>query len=180
MPRPLNPFSVVARPPWNDNCRMHFKLISTIAVIGSLALSGCADSSNDEADQATSETADSQTQSPAATGDSSEKTETSDEAKKSKLTLKTDSDTVTIEPTDVYCSGEPGTIDHIIGKTNNELPLVKVEKTEFVMVKTGHGRPYKANGPNGIDYKDTSVTFDGTKIGTAVLNGTMTCTKWES
>lgn len=159
---------------------MHFKPSTTIAIIGLLALCGCADSSNGDADQATSEAEESQTQSSPATGASSEAPEASDEAKESKLTLKTDSDKVMIEPTDVYCSGDPGNIDHIIGKTNNELPLVKVEKKEFVMVKTGHGRPYKANRPNGIDYGDRSVSFDGTKVGSAVLNGTMTCTKWES
>lgn len=167
--------------------------MSTIAVIGLLALSGCAGSSNDDTDQSTSEAEASQTQSPVPTeesatseteqtespAESSSDSETSKNPKKSKLTLSTDSDEVTIEPTDVYCSGSPGNIDHIIGKTNDELPLVKAEKTKFVMVKTGHGRPYKANGPNGIDYGDKSVSFDETKVGTAVLNGTMACTEWE-
>lgn len=93
--------------------------------------------------------------------------------------MSTDSEKVTIKPTDVYCSGDPGNIRHIIGKTDNELPLIKVEKSEFVLVKTGHGRPYKAKEPNGIDYGDNSVSFDETEVGSAVLNGSMTCTEWE-
>ncbi|GAA1936970.1 hypothetical protein GCM10009689_16770 [Brevibacterium antiquum] len=177
---------------------MHFKSISTLAVIGLLSMSGCADSANNRAaEKATSEAESTQAQSPAPTGeaggnsDSSEAERTevptesasdskpSDAAKGSKVTLSTDSEKVAIEPTDVYCSGEPGSIRHIIGKTNNEVPLIKVEKTEFVMVKTGHGRPYKSKGPNGIHYGENSVSFDGTEVGSAVLSGSMTCTKWQ-
>ena len=47
------------------------------------------------------------------------------------------------------------------------------------MVKVGQGRPFKANRPKGVDIGDESVTFDGTELGTAVLDGTMTCTDWE-
>src|SRR5699024_5291520 len=59
--------------------------------------------------------------------ETAEASETADETEDSKLTLDTGEKTVTIEPTDVYCSGEPGSLRHIIGKTNNELPLVKAE-----------------------------------------------------
>lgn len=199
MPRPLRPFLVFVQKLQHDNCNMHFKSISTLAVIGLLSLSGCTDSANnDAADEAASEAENTQTQSPAPAGeagansDSSETKRTeaptesssdakpSDAAKGSTVTLSTASEKVAIEPTDVYCSGEPGSISHIIGKTNNELPLIKVEKTEFVMVKTGHGRPYKTNGPNGIHYGENSVSFDGTEVGSAVLSGSMTCTEWEN
>ncbi|HCG55532.1 MULTISPECIES: hypothetical protein [Brevibacterium] len=79
----------------------------------------------------------------------------------------------------MYCSGEPGNIHHIIGKTNNQPPLVKAEKSDFAMVKTGHGKPFKANQPKGVSYTDDGVSFDETALGSAVLNGTMTCTQWE-
>lgn len=95
------------------------------------------------------------------------------------VTVSAGSKTIEIEPTDVYCSGRPGHIHHIIGKTNNRLPLVKAEETHFAMAKIGHGRPYKAGDPNGVRYGKNSVTFNDTTLGSAVMNGTMTCTAWE-
>lgn len=179
---------------------MRIRSITTVAFAGLLALSGCSGSASDDSEQSQSEQSQSeasQSESPEAsdqsqsgqapTDDSDEDSEDSgaddsespDESADSKLTLDTGEKTITIEPTDVYCSGEPGSLHHIIGKTNNELPLVKAEGTDFVMVKVGQGRPYKANNPSGVDVGDESVTFDGTEVGSATLDGTMTCTDWE-
>ncbi|MCU4298388.1 hypothetical protein D3I60_15130 [Brevibacterium permense] len=168
--------------------------ITTIAIAGLLALSGCSganetdesrpddsashntDSAPNESTSATTGDADEPAEAP---DDSSEVgTTAADDSAVSTLTLDTGEKTVTIEPTDVYCSGEPGKLHHIIGKTDNELPLVKTEGTDFVMVKVGQGRPYKTNNPKGIAIGDESVTFDGTELGSATLDGTMTCTDW--
>src|SRR5699024_4989948 len=116
---------------------MRTRTIPTIAIAGLLALSGC--SGSDEAEQPATEAAqgaETVDQSEQASDESedaddesetAEASETADETEDSKLTLDTGEKTVTIEPTDVYCSGEPGSLRHIIGKTNNELPLVKAE-----------------------------------------------------
>src|SRR5699024_9732035 len=171
----------------------------TIAIAGLLALSGCSSSGSDEAEQPATEdaqgaeTVDQSQQAPEESKDADDETEDAeddgsetvkasdpaDESEDSKLTVTTGGRTVTIRPTDVYCSGEPGNLHHIIGKTNNELPLVKAEGSDFVMVKIGQGKPYKANQPSGVDFGDESVTFDGTEVGSATLDGTMTCTDWE-
>ena len=178
---------------------MRTRTIPTIAIAGLLALSGC--SGSDEAEQPAtedaqgaetvhqseqasdeSEDADDGSEDAEDADDESETAEASepaDETEDSKLTLDTGEKTVTIEPTDVYCSGEPGSLRHIIGKTNNELPLVKAEGSDFVMVKIGQGKPYKTDQPSGVDFGDESVTFDGTEVGSATLDGTMTCTDWE-
>ncbi|MFE1083332.1 MULTISPECIES: hypothetical protein [Brevibacterium] len=174
---------------------MRTRSITTIAIAGMLALSGCSgangtdepqtddSSSQDTAsapNESTSATTDDADESAEDPDDSSEEgSPTADDSADSTLTLDTGEKTVTIEPTAVYCSGEPGSLQHIIGKTDNELPLVKAEGTDFVMVKVGQGRPYKANNPKGIAIGDESVTFDGTELGSATLDGTMTCTDWE-
>ncbi|WP_152349119.1 hypothetical protein [Brevibacterium sp. CFH 10365] len=131
---------------------MRTRSITAAAFAGLLALGGCSGSASDESPDASADTG---------------------------LTLDTGGKTVTIEPTDVYCSGKPGSLRHIIGKTDNELPLVKAEGTDFVMVKVGEGRPYETNSPKGVNVGDESVTFDGTELGSATLDGTMTCTDWE-
>ena len=165
---------------------MRTRTIPTIAIAGLLALSGC--SGSDEAEQPATEDAqgaETVDQSEQASDDADDESETAeasepaDETKDSKLTVKTGAKTITIHPTDVYCSGEPGSLRHIIGKTNNELPLVKAEGSDFVMVKIGQGKPYKTDQPSGVDFGDESVTFDGTEVGSATLDGTMTCTDWE-
>lgn len=109
-----------------------------------------------------------------------EPTEDGDAAADSELVLTVAGDEQVLEPTDVYCSGDVGNIRHIIGKTNNQLPIVEAKGTEFAMVKTGPGKPYRMPQPAGISYGEDSVTFDGTELGAgAVLDGTMTCTAWE-
>jgi len=176
---------------------MRTRTIPTIAIAGLLALSGCSGSDEaeqpatedaqgaetvDQSEQASDESENADDGSEDAEDDESETVEASDpadETEDSKLTLDTGEKTVTIEPTDVYCSGEPGNLRHIIGKTNNELPLVKAEGSDFVMVKIGQGKPYKTDQPGGVDFGDESVTFDGTEVGSATLDGTMTCTDWE-
>lgn len=97
----------------------------------------------------------------------------------SRLTLTVNGEKTALEPTDVYCSGNPGNIHHIIGKTNNGLPLIEADGEHFAMVKTGHRRPYKAESPSGVDYGKDRVTFSGTSLGQATLDGTMVCTEWE-
>lgn len=88
-------------------------------------------------------------------------------------------DTV-ITPHQVYCSGEEGGIRHIIGKTNNQPPLIEATPDEFAMVKlTQEGAPYKAEKPEGITFSDTSASFDGTVLGDATVDGTLVCTVWE-
>src|SRR5699024_10381842 len=192
-------FSPSATPLLADNGDMRTRTIPTIAIAGLLALSGC--SGSDEAEQPATEDAqgtETVDQSEQASDESedtddgcedaddavdesetAEASEPADETEDSKLTLDTGEKTVTIEPTDVYCSGAPGSLRHIIGKTNNELPLVKAEGSDFVMVKIGQGKPYKTDQPSGVDFGDKSVTFDGTEVGSATLDGTMTCTDWE-
>ncbi|GAB3562454.1 hypothetical protein [Spelaeicoccus albus] len=97
----------------------------------------------------------------------------------SKVTVRVGTKTTTVKPTDVYCSGRPGHVRHIIGKTDHGLPLIKAEGTHFVMAKTGHGRPYKSGNPSGIHYGKDRVVFKKTRLGPATLNGTMVCTSWE-
>jgi len=167
---------------------MRFRWISAVALAGLVVLSGCSSAASDDSEQPRTE--DTQSQSPQGAEDAStepaptgpaptEDSESTDGSAEAKLTLDTGEQTVTIEPTDVYCSGEVGALQHIIGKTNDELPLVEAEGNHFVMVKVGQGRPYKADDPNGVVIGDDSVTFDGTRLGSATLEGTMTCTAWE-
>src|SRR5699024_7547568 len=111
--------------------------------------------------------------------ETAEASEPADESEDAKLSAKTGAKTVTIGPPDASCAGERGRLRHIIGKTNTELRLVKAGGSDFVMVKSGEGKPYKADQPSGVDFGDESVTFDGTEVGSATLDGTMTCTDWE-
>ncbi|QZY51941.1 hypothetical protein [Leucobacter tenebrionis] len=161
---------------------MRFRWISAAALAGLLALSGCSGSASNDSEQPRTEDTQSQsrqaaedTAGAAPTGDP----ESDDDSAEPKLVLDTGEKTVIIEPTDVYCSGEVGKLQHIIGKTNNGLPLVEAEGDRFVMVKIEQGRPYKANDPDGVAVGDDSVTFDRTRLGSATLEGTMTCTAWE-
>lgn len=86
----------------------------------------------------------------------------------------------TLDLTNVYCDGSPDNIENIIGKTNNQPPLLKVTGDHFAMLKLQkQGAPEKANSPSGLSYGPESVTFSDTTIGSAVVNGTMTCTDWD-
>lgn len=174
--------------------------IPAIAAAAVLVLTGCSGGSNDESDSAADGAGNESSESTAAgqhtdkgsptstesddtDGDDADSddadSDDADDDADTELTLTVGGDDTTIEPTDVYCSGSEGNIHHIIGKTNDGLPLVKAEDTHFAMVKTGHQRPYKAESPSGIDYGKDRVTFDDTSLGSATLNGTMTCTEWE-
>ncbi len=96
------------------------------------------------------------------------------------LTVTLDGEKNTLDLTDVYCDGAPGSLEHAIGKTDNQPPLVEVAADGFVMVKVHRqGPPEKADSPAGVTIADESVTFDDAKIGGAVLSGTMTCTSWD-
>ncbi len=84
-----------------------------------------------------------------------------------------------ITPTEVYCAGQPGTISHIVGKTNQRPPLVEADGKRLVMVKVGNDRPFKTLSPTGVSYTRTAVSFDQVDVGGGVLTGTMTCTSFE-
>lgn len=97
----------------------------------------------------------------------------------SKLVLTLGGKQQDITPTDVYCSGKPGRIRHIIGKTNQRPPLVEANGKRFVLVKVGSGKPFKAQSPTGVSYTKTAVTFTDVDLRGATLSGTMTCTVFE-
>ena len=98
----------------------------------------------------------------------------------SSVTVDLGGDTTVVEPTDVYCSGEPGDIEHIIGKTDNQLPLIEVSGSHFAMVKLDQrGAPEKTQDPQDISYGEDWVTFTDATVGSATLDGSMVCTDWE-
>lgn len=109
------------------------------------------------------------------------KSKTDSAPKSSKVTVALNGQEKVVEPTDVYCSGSPGNIEHIIGKVNNQIPLIKVAgDSEFAMVKLQRqGPPEKADSPSNISFGQEWITFKDTKIGSATLNGSMVCTQWE-
>lgn len=90
-----------------------------------------------------------------------------------------DEDTEDITFTDVYCSGSSGDIQNIIGKVNNQPPLLKVSGSDHVMLKMGHEQPYTAQVSNGLTLEDESVTFDEASVSGATIDGTMECTSWD-
>ena len=86
-------------------------------------------------------------------------------------------DTTTVTPTEVYCSDEPGRVRHLVAKTNHQLPLIKVEGTHFAMVKLDQrGAPDKTNRPSGVSLGNDSVEFDHARVGSATLDGKLSCT----
>lgn len=87
-----------------------------------------------------------------------------------------DGDTEDITFTDVYCSGPSGDIQNMIGKVNNQPPLLKVSGSDQVMLKMGQEQPYTAQVSDGLTLDDESVTFDEVSVSGAVINGTMECT----
>ncbi|WP_114855617.1 hypothetical protein [Brachybacterium sp. YJGR34] len=94
------------------------------------------------------------------------------------LTLTTSEGTTTLALTEVRCSGAPGEIRHLIGTSDDQPPLVELTPGEFVMVKLGQERPYRATDPGGVALGQDGVTFAGTTVGGATLDGTVTCTRW--
>ena len=102
------------------------------------------------------------------------------EPTRSRITVTVDGTGTDINPDKVYCSGEEGNIRHIIGKTNDQPPLVEATPGEFAMVKTQEqGAPYKAENTTGITFGDTSATFDNVTMGAATVSGDLVCTDWE-
>ena len=95
------------------------------------------------------------------------------------VNLSIDEDTEEITFTDVYCSGSSGDIQNIIGKVDNEHPLLKVSGSDRVMLKMGHEQPYTAQVSDGLAFDDESVTFDEVSVSGAVIDGTMECTSWD-
>lgn len=98
----------------------------------------------------------------------------------SRVTVDLGGDSTVVQPTDVYCSGQPGDIEHIIGKTDNQLPLIEVSGSHFAMVKLDQrGAPEKTENPQGISFGEDWVTFSDATVGSATLDGSMVCTAWE-
>lgn len=123
--------------------------------------------------------------SPQSTGSTTKKTAVSPApespaAAKTGLSLTVGGKRQSLAPTDVYCSGRPGSIRRSVGKTSNRPPIIEVEGKRFVLVKTGRGAPYKAKSPTGVSYQRDGVTFQKVAVGSAVLDGVMACTKYEN
>ena len=95
------------------------------------------------------------------------------------VTVTLDGETEDITFTDAYCSGPSGDISNIIGKVNNQPPLLKVSGSDHVMLKMGHEQPYTAQVSDGLTIDDDSVTFDEVSASGAVIDGTMECTSWD-
>lgn len=132
----------------------------------------------DTATPAPTEEADEPTNEP--TPEESSSPEASESPDDTGLAVTVGGERTTLDLTDVYCDGSPGDLRHAVGKTHNAPPLVKVEDDGFVMVKLQRqGPPEKADSPEGVTIGDESVTFDDTRVGEAVLSGTMTCTAWD-
>lgn len=160
-------------------------VVSVFAATALLALTGCAE--EQAAPEATNSAA-TTAPSAAATDEPAEVTpaetpttrpEDDGSAETAPLKLTTPSGTTTLALTDVHCSGQPGHLHHIIGKTNHQLPLVELTPDEFAMVKVGQGRPFKTTDPAGVTIDNDGVTVADAAIGGATLNGAMTCTTWE-
>ena len=137
-----------------------------------------ADDPEDDAEAADSEDSDaSDSDDDASSADSSS---SASRPESSSVTVDLGGDTTVVEPTDVYCSGEPGDIEHIIGKTDNQLPLIEVSGSHFAMVKLDQrGTPEKTQDPQDISYGEDWVTFTDATVGSATLDGSMVCTDWE-
>lgn len=75
------------------------------------------------------------------------------------------------------CDGEPGTIRNaVLTMGDGELPLIEVTPGEFAMVKLERqGEPEKSASPEHILAEDDAVSFDGARIGDAVVEGTVQC-----
>lgn len=95
------------------------------------------------------------------------------------LNVSLNGDTEEIAFTEVYCSGSSGDIQNMIGKVNNQPPLLKVSGSDRVMLKMGHEQPYTAQVSDGLAIDDESATFDEVSVSGAVIEGTMTCTSWD-
>ncbi|MFG7946218.1 hypothetical protein [Streptomyces cacaoi] len=149
-----------------------------------LVLTGCANSEN-ESEKPAGSPADASSgaatpaRKPSQPPSPSRSTGGTHSAAPTRLKLTTPSGSTALAPTDVYCSGEPGELRHLIGRTNHRTPLVKVVPGEFAMVELGHGRPYKSSAPTGVSVEKDGITFAGTKLGNATLEGTVTCTRWQ-
>lgn len=135
---------------------------------------------------AASEATTSDTPTPDASDDTAMETSDSDmnaaeEPTESEITVTVGGTDTVITPDQVYCSGEKGKLRHIIGKTNNQPPLVEATPGEFAMVKLDQkSAPYKAEKPAGITFGDKSATFDATVLGDATVNGSLVCSVWEN
>ena len=93
------------------------------------------------------------------------------------LTITLNGDETSFTPEIVRCNGEPGTIRNaVITMKNDELPLVKVTPGEFAMVKLDQrGEPEKSSSTKNITAEDGEIVFDSATIGSATVDGTVTC-----
>lgn len=93
------------------------------------------------------------------------------------LTITLDGEEISFTPEIVRCDGEPGTIRNaVLTMADGELPLIEVTPGEFVMVKLERqGEPEKSTSPERILAEDDAISFDGARIGDAVVEGTVQC-----
>lgn len=158
---------------------MHISRAAAVLLASIPLLAGCANGADDPAPTGSASSADASASSPGTSGPTARSSADST-APAVGLVLRTASGTTTtLELTDVYCSGTPGDLHHLIGKTDHRPPLVEVTPGEFAMVKLGDDRPYTSSAPSGITVEQDGVTFAGTTLGDATLEGTVTCTQWE-
>lgn len=171
------------------------RLVSSLALAPVVLLGACSSGSEVPASSSTPASAPpaassvasspepSETPSPAdsPTSEQASSAEPSKEPTSSKLTLSVAGKKQTLSPTDVYCQGKSASLRRAVAKTNNRPPLVEVEGKRFLLVTTGRGKPFKINSSKGVSIGKDSVSFDGVKLsGGATLDGTITCTVWES
>jgi hypothetical protein len=97
------------------------------------------------------------------------------------LTVRTGSEEHEFAPDVVRCSGEPGSIRHLVASVNNQPPMFRLAGGEFAMYKPQkQGPPYKTNSPADVGYTDEGLVAEGADIGGAVITGELSCTEWES
>jgi hypothetical protein len=95
--------------------------------------------------------------------------------------VRTGSEEHEFAPDVVRCSGEPGSIRHLVASVNNQPPMFRLAGGEFAMYKPQkQGPPYKTNSPADVGYTDEGLVAEGADIGGAVITGELSCTEWES
>lgn len=146
----------------------------TLAAVALLVFAGCSASPEDSPEPQGSA---SEVSTAPTTEGSAEAPDTDSEPNTVDVSLDGDGEDITF--TDVYCSGSSGDLQNIIGKVNNQPPLLKISGSDHVMLKMGQEQPYTAQVSDGLTIDDESVTFDGVSVSGAVINGTMECTSWE-
>lgn len=145
-----------------------------LAAVALLVFAGCSASPEESSEPQASA---SEVSTAPTTEEPAEAPETDSEPNTVNVSLDGDAEDITF--TDVYCSGSSGDIQNMIGKVNNQPPLLKVSGSDHVMLKMGQEQPYTAQVSDGLTLEDESVTFDEVSVSGAVIDGTMECTSWD-